>query len=891
MNIHQKKKIRSLILALVLLLAAGICVAWFIWSVPKSAVVPLTGESECCAGLERMNVSGSDWVSVADNGQLELLLRPDTAEVAVRELDSGAVFYTNPQDRDEDTIARGTSISLLSSQLTVSCADAKNNIAEYNSYDWAVKNGQMSYWALDDGLKVFYLMREQLGQSILPDVATIDDFNNVLLPMIATSKDRQKVKEGYRPILLEPDKLTDEERDGIVTVYGNTPFMPLTADERETYIAKYPLLAEVGNCFVLNATGFKVKSLEKILTQSGVTMELKNQLEEKVGVVHEEQMTITASLEYRLENGELVVTAPAADVTCTEGSRVLNVRVLPMMGASQISREGYAVLPDGSGALIRFGEERRAIMSVSKSVYGANPSLTNRTSVAKSQPVMLPVYGIISGDQGVMALLDDGASQANLNLTLAGSVHQYNTLYPEFTITANTQITLQAVASDTAVRTYQQNRYMGDFAVRYFFLTGDEASYSGMASKLRRHWTDSGVFRDRCEADSYSLMCELLMGIDTTQSLLGFPVERVTAATTFQQAEDILKRLAETGVDRMTVRLNGWQAGGTNHGLQTSAKAERALGGERGMQSLLTAAAELNVEVYPGFGNATADTEKAGWFSGFSTKRDVLQTLRREPSRSYHYALPTGILDRSQQMRFLLTDAKKTEIAEAYARSLQEKQYNIAFDEMGALIATDFNPEQPVSRNEAQACDERLLALLSEGRKAMGDSVNAYAYPYVDYVANLPAESSLLNIYDESIPFVQMVLHGYRRYGIEYLNIADMSREDMILHLLETGSEPAFLWIAAEDELLRDSDYQDKYSLNYTAWLENAAEMYRQAAEVLAPLSGQTMTSHEWLTDRVACVGYEDGTYIYINYGDRTYITGSVSIPAHGWTVRKGRGQ
>src|SRR5690554_442376 len=56
---------------------------------------------------------------VAENEYLELYFREETAEVAVKVKSSGKVWYTNPPDRDSDTLVAGANKNRLNSQLIV----------------------------------------------------------------------------------------------------------------------------------------------------------------------------------------------------------------------------------------------------------------------------------------------------------------------------------------------------------------------------------------------------------------------------------------------------------------------------------------------------------------------------------------------------------------------------------------------------------------------------------------------------------------------------------------------------------------------------------------------------------------------------------------------------
>ena len=57
-------------------------------------------------------------------------------------------------------------------------------------------------------------------------------------------------------------------------------------------------------------------------------------------------------------------------------------------------------------------------------------------------------------------------------------------------------------------------------------------------------------------------------------------------------------------------------------------------------------------------------------------------------------------------------------------------------------------------------------------------------------------------------------------------------------------------------------------------------------SEALRGLESKAMVRHEALTGKVSCVTYEDGTKIYVNYGDSDYTDGGLTVEARSYVRR-----
>ena len=100
----------------------------------------------------------------------------------------------------------------------------------------------------------------------------------------------------------------------------------------------------------------------------------------------------------------------------------------------------------------------------------------------------MPVFGLKDGERAWFAIIEDGQALANISAELAGKTDSFNKAYARFNLTPRTTIILYGVEStldNRMVDAYAVEPYKGDISIRYHFLTGDEANYSGMANKYR----------------------------------------------------------------------------------------------------------------------------------------------------------------------------------------------------------------------------------------------------------------------------------------------------------------------------------------------------------------------------------------------------------------------
>ena len=95
----------------------------------------------------------------AETSALQLLVNEANAQVAVREKRTGDIWFTNPQDVDQqERIAKGALKDRIKAQLSMSYYTPRDQLITLDSYNDAVKYGQFSVTQIQDGVRIEYTL-------------------------------------------------------------------------------------------------------------------------------------------------------------------------------------------------------------------------------------------------------------------------------------------------------------------------------------------------------------------------------------------------------------------------------------------------------------------------------------------------------------------------------------------------------------------------------------------------------------------------------------------------------------------------------------------------------------------------------------------------------------
>lgn len=808
-----------------------------------SAADPASGGELAAAAFEQgkpLSAAFSDsraagMKGVAENDALRLLADDQTGAVAVVHKASGEIWYSNPSDRDADPLAAGVNKSELSAQLKIQYYNAFGQISAVNSYTDAVMHKQIGFEPIPGGVRVNY----QFGTS----AKTADD-----MP--------QKISASRFEALL--GKLDKAGQRALKLVY---------TEDKE------------GGVFVRNDGALKGLQMERALkafedagyTEDELAIDI---AENHLSQTKPEPRLFHASIEYTLDGDSLVAKVPVDSIRYPEEYPVGAVSLLSYFGAGGPQEEGSILVPDGSGALIHFNNGKTGYPAYQQPVYGTDKTLDRTEDAVRTQEIRLPVFGIMREGGAFLGIIEEGAPAATVNADIGGKLNSYNYVYPSFTVLNKDDMTLDANSQQRSIPAFQQHPMSTDFAVRYAFLAGEQASYQGMAAYYQQYLIRNNGLPEPAQSENQSgnmpFYLQLIGSISKQKHFAGIPYEALEPLTTFEQAQDIVTQLQQLEIRDIKLRYSGWFNEGLDHKVPDNISVDKAIGGSKGLKAFAAFAEKQNISLYPDVAVLMANSG-----SGFNEAKEAARTLRKDPATLYPLDLALGRRDRSKQPSYIVSPKIASGYVDGMLKELDEfRTGGLALRDLADQLNSDYRKNKLIDRAESERLTVQSLNKIREaGMSMMADGGNAYALPYLTDITNAPMSSSRFKIEDEEIPFYQMVVRGYVDYAGAPYNLSTYTDvKPYILKCLEYGAGVHFEWIHEPNYKVKDTDDNDLYAVNYELWIDEAADIYREINAILKNVRNERIANHEKLDDGVFRTEYGNGMFIIVNY-NRSAVT------------------
>lgn len=559
------------------------------------------------------------------------------------------------------------------------------------------------------------------------------------------------------------------------------------------------------------------------------------------------------SITVSLRDGSMIADCTYENLTGNPDACIEEIELLNYFGAyNDTGDDDYLLVPDGSGAIIRTSIYDESFESLSFAVYGSDPSLCTDGDTADA---IIPAFGIKHGDSAFVALIQEGDASAFINADKATSISEYNRVYPRFTVTPVKYDGEKLYISNTPSVT--------KISLCYRFLSGQNATYSGLASACREQLIRSSVLSTKTvKVSDYLPFCLTLTG--ATKKSFG-PFERLSTLTTFEQARDMLTRMKNKGINNAFVRYRGIFSGGTDSESPGEATLLRRLGGSDKLSELYDYISSQKMSLF-------LDIDILSSANDFSDGGSV--NIKKESSAytpDESLSLVTGKTAASRSL------AKISKLAKTVSSLLTETRYysftGFCFNDAGKLLYSDFS-YGGLLREDAADQISSAISPLSTGNSSMAVKGNFYMLKNIDVIIDMPLTPSVAGSGAYvSVPFVPLVLHGIVDYAGEAINIQN-NLEETMLRSVEYGACPHFEW---NYEPLTD-DGSDVFYYDNT--INEAAEFYSKANEALNDLRDARMTDHYEVSDGVYCTEYDTGAMIYVNYTDSSCETRGIVVDA-----------
>lgn len=585
------------------------------------------------------------------------------------------------------------------------------------------------------------------------------------------------------------------------------------------------------------------------------------------------------TIEFCVNGDALTVTIPEDSIIDGEKNYLVAIDLMPFFGASADTDDGYYLYPNGPGELYRFKDVSLRQNSLKEYVIPYySPHTVNMADIERNDAehtlieAMLPVYGVKIGDSAFAAVLEEGAAYSALNIAPGGVAISLNRIFNTFvyrksygvygssiSIGGGSQVFPLAVLLDS-------ERYPGDRKMRYIFLAGESADYSGMAGAVRERYIESGMLPEKAlGGDKLPVVLDILGGI-TEQKLFFTFFKKLT---TFDEARQIAEELSGSGVENLIINLRGWGKKGLL-GAPANTPASMKLGGKRGLMSLADACNALGVKLFLEVNYVDVYDGNGGYSLASDVARDPNNYMYTNSDKNHYLMSPASALTKTNELLDYIDGIGVS---------------GITFERVGRLVYSDHH------RNHASLADTTIRVwsqMLKNAAKKVGGAAasggNLYVVKDADILMDIPDRSVSVLFGDETVPFYQMVVHGSVYYTGTQVNLFYDSVMQK-LKMIEYGYIPYYelTWVSSRE--LSGTDYNVLFSSEYEHWKDHITSLSAELSENLGDTYGAYMTRHEKLADGVYKVSYDNGREVYINYTAQAWSADGIIVPGGDYVV------
>ncbi len=568
---------------------------------------------------------------------------------------------------------------------------------------------------------------------------------------------------------------------------------------------------------------------------------------------------IGLTLEVYISGGDLHISVPNESITEGVDFKLRSVKIYSYFGAVYSdSVTGYLLVPDGSGALVRYREIDAVTDVYELNYYGTDIGLKN--AVRDEASLSLPVFGMIHGisQHGFLGIIERGAAAASLVINPAKSNLRYYYTHPEFVYRQlYSSPTSQAAASEGVGRqVIQADINSLDVSLVYRFLDGEEANYVGMARAYQSYLLEEGVLTRQEATNGETPTHVELIGGERNE---GFLTDETVVMTSIAEAKAILSDLKQT-IGPLDVVYKGVFAGGYSGAGPKTTRLLRDLGSARDMLELQE---EFNQD-----GHSFA--LYADWFkvfeaAPFNPYLDISQRINQRLLEGQSLTMRHYYMQPNRASDLFLANANQL---------LKDGFDHLALGTIGSTLYSDYK-NGDLDRMEVEGIVQNMMSEYP-GTLLLYRPFASYL-AYIQSYLMAPVSTKNYQIYTDTIPFLSIVLAGTMNQFGGYLNFAS-DRRQTLLKMIDFNVFPSYILTERSSFLLQDTELGMLYSSQYATWSSEIAVNHAFINAVLQPVQASSIIARDVLAPGFVRVSYANGAFVYVNYSSFEQVDGLISV-------------
>lgn len=574
------------------------------------------------------------------------------------------------------------------------------------------------------------------------------------------------------------------------------------------------------------------------------------------------EIDVKFSVTISLDQGALSVSIPSESIEeYGDVYRLLSIQIFPNLGAAREDfYPGYFMIPDGIGALVRLDQAHNTRFQ--SKYYGADMGYRQNTIPMLS----VPIFGLVHehGANGFVAEIEEGAEVASLIAQFWGANTRYHRMGAKYDVRDIYRYVINKAGDGNDAITEDFTK--SNFKINYQFLSGDDASYVGMAKAYRDTLISRGVLTpsEKELNDQIPINLSYIMS-DQEKSFIGSTSVHMTSVDDVLNSYQLLK---DENIYNQQITLFGWSRDGFVYQspyrtripnqsdykdlFETIINDQNTvyLDNDYVMASELTNRLSYNLDVSRNLSRLKMESAYR------SLNAQVTEIYYLYPERSYAYA--------KKDQEFFMDLG----ISGLYLNSIGQKLYSY-YDQK--------NYERSVSLSYYQEIVDLYDNILLS-------TPNAYFFNALSGYLDMPITNAQYDYYSDLVPILPLILKGSISYYTPYLNFNAMG-EDRLLAMVDFGINPSYILTEEDTYEMRYTNASIFYTTTRSDYEEEIVDTYHYLNDALKYVIGEPILNREVVETGLVKVTYENGVTIYVNYNYVGLMIDGITIPARDYEV------
>lgn len=813
----------------------------------------------------------TNYRKVAENEFLALYVQDQTSYFAVKDKRNDYTWFSN--NVQPDLLARTESQRQLQrSTLLVNYLRRDNTVGTLNNFSFSINDKRNFDDAFiieetENGFVTTYTItdREPRGYWFPPFISKERFIELVFNPVqqFGSAIDRRQLDQYYGPLEDDPDtyvirQLRPDENTGLFNMNE------LSGAQVQTLFRLFYSLGTYGN----QTDEFGNSTGEYHLDD----VRFDNEAYDIFIDTTKPEFIIPLHITLNEDHLEVVI-----DTQATESKgiyQITSLRVLPYFGAIRNTiegepSEGQLLIPEGSGGLIEFNNQKIRPMSYTSWLYGEDIRQIPEVKPQSDVGAGMPIFGVIQPRNSMLAIIEEGDAHTRIRSDVSGKVDSYNKINAEFVFMQSGSYQL----ANNRISIWNLEPYNYTPTLRYYFFADENSQYVSMAH-LYGLYLKHRFNLTALEAWQRRLAIDILGSYTFDDYILWVPVDAVGALTTYEQAMLMLSALENAGWTHSVVSYVGWFNGGIHHQWPSTISHDRVLGTRRERTQFHRFIDQQAIELF--YDVNFMKTHDSPWYV---TQRYTARVIGGQVARYFPYDLATRRMLRQGDAYTLNNTPGMMQLAERFNRSASRQNLpGISLRYLGNTLYGDFRRNNEVSRHESLLDIRHVLGQFE--MPLLLRNPHQYALEHAALIVDLSTQTSNLVVVDEAIPFYQLAIAPYIEYFAPSYNMAGVyESQTYLLHLLQTGSNPKVTLSYQSTDVLAGTAFESYFDTQFdrhAAYLSALRESY----EALN-IGDSYLVDHVILQTNLVKVTYSQGQEFILNLGSTERSYQDQRIPAH----------